>query len=38
LFLQGLQQVPLLLLLLEDLGKPNCTTCTMQRQTCKVSP
>jgi hypothetical protein len=38
LFLQGLQQVPLLLLLLKDLGKPNCTTCTMQRHTCKVGP
>jgi hypothetical protein len=38
LFLQGLQQVPLLLLLLEDLGKPKCTTCTMQGHTCKVSP
>jgi hypothetical protein len=32
LFLQGLQQ-DRQRLLLEDLGKPNCTTCTMQRHT-----
>jgi hypothetical protein len=32
LFLQGLQQDQQRLLL-EDLGKPNCTTCTMQSHT-----